>query len=128
MKMRARLLAAGHDQVASGGWAATSVVEVARRAGVSTGALYRHFAGKGELCAEIFRAAAEREVSLMREIAARDGAARERLAACVETFCRRALACGERSGRAAIHMSGSRRRPARNHADALKIVAFAREL
>ena len=92
MKMRARLLAAGHEQVASGGWAATSVVDVARRAGVSTGALYRHFSGKGELCAEIFRAAAEREVSLMREIAARDGDARERLAACVEVFCRRALA------------------------------------
>ncbi len=92
MRMRERLLAAGHEQVASGGWAATSVVEVALRAGVSTGALYRHFSGKGELCAEIFRAAADREVSLMREIAARDGDARERLAACVETFLRRALA------------------------------------
>lgn len=92
MGMRERLLAAGHEQVASGGWAATSVVDVARRAGVSTGALYRHFAGKGELCAEIFRSAAEREVSLMREIAAGDGDARERLASCLETFCRRALA------------------------------------
>jgi AcrR family transcriptional regulator len=92
MKMRERLLAAGHDQVASGGWAATSVVDVALRAGVSTGALYRHFDGKGELCAEIFRAAADREVSLMREIAAGDGDARQRLASCVETFCRRALA------------------------------------
>jgi AcrR family transcriptional regulator len=92
MKMRERLLVAGHEQVAEGGWAATSVVDVARRAGVSTGALYRHFAGKGELCAEIFRDAADREVTLMRGIAAREGAAGERLAACVETFCRRALA------------------------------------
>src|ERR1043165_725612 len=90
--MRERLLAAGHDQVAEGGWAATSVADVARRAGVSTGALYRHFSGKGELCAEIFRAAADREVELMRSIAAGEGNAAGRLAGCVETFLRRALA------------------------------------
>jgi AcrR family transcriptional regulator len=90
--MRERLLTAGHEQVAHGGWAATSVVEVAQRAGVSTGALYRHFTGKGELCAEIFRAAASREVALMHAIAARDGDTGIRLAVCVETFCRRALA------------------------------------
>ena len=58
-RTREAIVAAGHEQVAEGGWAAASVVDVARRAGVSTGALYRHFSGKGELCAEIFRAAAD---------------------------------------------------------------------
>jgi AcrR family transcriptional regulator len=79
--------------VAERGWAAASMQDVARRAGVATGSLYRHFPSKADLLAEVFAVAAERELALVREIAG-DGARppRERLAAAVETFARRALA------------------------------------
>ena len=89
---RDRILAAAHDLVASGGWAAANIVDVARAAGIATGSIYRHFPSKGALCAEVFRIAADREVELMARIADGDGTAAERLARAIEAFCRRALA------------------------------------
>ena len=89
---RDRILESAHELVASGGWAAANVVDVARTAGVATGSIYRHFPSKGALCAEVFRIAAEREVDLMARIADGDGTASERLARAIEAFCRRALA------------------------------------
>jgi len=87
---RERVLDAAHDQLAEGGYASASVAAIARRAGVATGSVYRHFASKGELFAEVFRRASQREVDVLTAI---EGATpRERLAVCVETFVRRALA------------------------------------
>jgi AcrR family transcriptional regulator len=79
--------------VAEGGYAAAAMQDVARRAGVATGSLYRHFPSKGELLARVFQEAADRELALVAEIA--EDASRpplERLAAALETFARRALA------------------------------------
>jgi AcrR family transcriptional regulator len=59
---RAALLAAARDLFGAAGYAATSLDEVAVRAGVTKGALYHHFRGK----ADLFRAVYEqvkREVS-----------------------------------------------------------------
>lgn len=89
---REAILTAAHDLVAEGGWAAANVVDVARRAGVATGSIYRHFPSKGALCAEVFNAAADREVALMADIARGEEPATERLARAIEAFCRRALA------------------------------------
>lgn len=89
---RDRILEAAHDLVAAGGWGAANIVDVARSAGIATGTIYRHFPGKGALCAEVFREAADREVALMAQIAATEGSAAERLARAIEAFCRRALA------------------------------------
>ena len=90
---RGRVLAAARAIVIDGGYAQASMSAVARRAGVATGTLYRHFAAKGELFAEVFRDAAGREQALIAAIAAdRDRPVPERLAHAVEVFARRARA------------------------------------
>jgi AcrR family transcriptional regulator len=48
------LLAAARDLFGSQGYAATSLDDVARRAAVSKGALYHHFAGKPEVFRAVF--------------------------------------------------------------------------
>src|SRR5947207_334600 len=91
---RERIVAAAIDQLAEGGYASASVQAVAARAGVATGSVYRHFPSKGELFAEVFRRASQRELDTMREITESDPErpARERIAAALEVFARRALA------------------------------------
>ena len=88
---RDAILAGTLSLVTQGGWAAASMHDVARRAGVATGSLYRHFPSKGDLLAEVFTEAAGREQALVAEIAADTGEAPlARLAAAIETFARRA--------------------------------------
>jgi AcrR family transcriptional regulator len=91
--VREQILRAAHDQVAEGGYGSAAVVEVARRACVATGSIYRYFPSKALLFAEVFRAAADRELAVVAQIATRPGEpAARRLAAAVEAFSRRALA------------------------------------
>ncbi len=90
---RERIVAAALDQVAEGGYASAGVQAVAARAGVAVGSVYRHFPSKGDLFAEAFRRASQRELDVVVEVSAADGrSARERVAAAVEAFARRALA------------------------------------
>jgi AcrR family transcriptional regulator len=90
---RERIVTAALDQVASGGYASAGVQAVAARAGVAVGTVYRHFPSKGDLFAEAFRRASQRELDVVVEVSASDGRpARERVAAAVEAFARRALA------------------------------------
>jgi AcrR family transcriptional regulator len=88
---RERIVDAALDQLAEGGYASASVVNVARRAGVATGTVYRHFPSKADLLAEVFRVASQREVDAVAAAVAVPGPATRRLAAAVETFARRAL-------------------------------------
>jgi AcrR family transcriptional regulator len=90
---RERILSAALDQLADGGYASASVQTVARRAGVATGSLYRHFDSKSALFAEAFRRAARRELDAFAEATADDGRpTAERIGAGVEAFARRSLA------------------------------------
>jgi AcrR family transcriptional regulator len=90
---RERVLSAALDQLGDGGYVSASIQAIARRAGVATGSVYRHFPSKGELFAEAFRRAAAPELDVVREVtAAQDRPARELIAAAVEAFARRALA------------------------------------
>jgi AcrR family transcriptional regulator len=90
---RERIVAAALELVARGGYAGAQMAEVAKRAGVATGTVYRHFPSKSELFAEVFRRASQREVDAMAEAGRDDGTpVTERTAAAVETFARRALA------------------------------------
>jgi AcrR family transcriptional regulator len=90
--VRERILQAAHEQVAEGGYAAAGVAVLARRAGVATGSIYRYFPSKALLYTEVFRAAADRELAVVAEIAARrELTAAQRLATAVDAFCRRAL-------------------------------------
>jgi AcrR family transcriptional regulator len=86
---RDRIVRAALELVARGGYREAQVAAVAKRAGVATGTVYRHFPSKADLLTEVFRVASQREVDA---VAAAGGAtAPERIAAAVETFARRAL-------------------------------------
>jgi AcrR family transcriptional regulator len=89
---RERIVAAALDQLAEGGYATASMVSVARRAGVATGSVYRHFPSKRDLFAEVFRRASQREVDVLVELGHRSLPVAERLAAWVDAFVHRALA------------------------------------
>ena len=90
---RERIVAAALEQVGDGGYASAGVQAVAARAGVAVGTVYRHFPSKGDLFAEAFRRASQRELDVVVEVSGPDGrSARERVAAAVEAFARRALA------------------------------------
>jgi AcrR family transcriptional regulator len=89
---RERIVAAALDQVAEGGYRSAAVQTVASRAHVAVGTLYRHFPSKGDLFADVFRRASQRELDVVIATAGGAGDARTRVAAGVEAFCRRALA------------------------------------
>jgi AcrR family transcriptional regulator len=90
---RERIVEAAHEQVAAGGYASASVQAVARRAGVATGSVYRHFPSKADLFAEVFRRASQRELDVVSRVTGDESLpASERVAAAVEAFARRALA------------------------------------
>lgn len=90
---RARIVRAAHELIARGGYREASIAAVARRAGVATGSVYRHFPSKVELFAEVFRTASQREVDAVAAAAAgASGPAPARITAAVEVFAQRALA------------------------------------
>ena len=89
---RERIVAAALDQLAEGGYASASMAAVARRAGVATGSVYRHFPSKGDLFAEVFRQASQREVDVLVALGHRTLPVHERLRAWVHAFVHRALA------------------------------------
>ena len=78
--------------LAEGGYGAASMHDVARRAGVATGSLYRHFPSKGELLAHVFRESAGRELATVGAAARGSAPPADRLRAAVETLAGRALA------------------------------------
>lgn len=89
---RERIAAAAESLVAEDGYQAAAVSSVAERAGVGVGTVYRHFPSKGELVAEVFRRASQREVDAVAQASNTAGPSSVRLAAAVEVFSRRALA------------------------------------
>lgn len=88
---RARLLAAATELTAEGGYSSASVVAIAERAGVSAGALYRHFPSKIDLFSELFRASAARELKAMHAASATAGTRLEQLDAVLTTYATRSL-------------------------------------
>jgi AcrR family transcriptional regulator len=104
---REKIVRAALALVARGGYREAQVAAVAKRAGVATGTVYRHFPSKADLLTEVFRVASAREVEAVRRAAGSGSAAsqhevdavvqaggetaRERLVAAVDTFARRAL-------------------------------------
>lgn len=88
---RARILAAARALVADGGWPAARVDNVAAKAGVATGTVYRHWSSKAELCAEIVAGVSAREVGIVQAVAEADGSPAEQLESAIRTFAGRAL-------------------------------------
>jgi AcrR family transcriptional regulator len=91
LQAREQIVLAATELVAAGGYRAATVSAVARRAGVATGSVYRHFPSKAGLFAEVFRRASQREVDAVRAAASGAGSAVERLEIAIETFAMRAL-------------------------------------
>jgi AcrR family transcriptional regulator len=97
-EVRERIVGAALDQLAEGGYASATVQAVAKRAGIATGTVYRHFPSKSGLFAEVFRRASQREIEAFTRATADDGrSAAERVAAATEAFARRALAAPTRA-------------------------------
>ena len=88
---RARIVAAATHQLADRGYAGCSVAAVAERAGVASGTVYNHVAGKAELVAEVFRAVVGHEVAAVRAAVAAETDTSGRVTAFVQTFATRAL-------------------------------------
>jgi AcrR family transcriptional regulator len=90
---RERIVSAALQRVAGGGYASAGIQAVAAEASVAVGTVYRHFPSKGDLFAEVFRRASQRELDVVVDVSRPDGRpAAERVAAAVEAFSRRALA------------------------------------
>ena len=90
---RERLLRSAQELIEEDGYGAASVAAIAERAGVATGALYRHWPSKGELFAELFRVVCDREAAAMEAAAlgsAGDSSVK-RVQAVLTTFATRAL-------------------------------------
>ncbi|MFB7663999.1 TetR/AcrR family transcriptional regulator [Kitasatospora sp. NPDC056138] len=92
---REAVLQAAVELLAERGYGGCSVAAVASRAGIATGSVYQHFAGKSELAVALFRTVVGREVAAVGEAVAAAAARGEgphgRVAAVVETFAARAL-------------------------------------
>lgn len=88
---RRSILDAAQGLVAEGGFAAVQMTEVAKKAGVATGTLYRYFSSKEALCRQVFREVSTREMGMLAEIASGDEPARERLTKVLRTFAGRAV-------------------------------------
>ena len=88
---RARILAAARSLVADGGWSAAQIDNVAAQAGVATGTVYRYWASKAALCAEIVATVSAREVAVVKAVADSEAPPAEKLAAAVRAFANRAL-------------------------------------
>jgi AcrR family transcriptional regulator len=88
---RDRIVRAALALVALGGYREAQVATVAKRAGVATGTVYRHFPSKADLLTEVFRVASQHEVDAVAAATASETTAADRIAAATETFARRAL-------------------------------------
>jgi AcrR family transcriptional regulator len=88
---RARILKEARLLVAEGGFSAAAVAAVAKRSGIATGTIYRHFPSKADLVAEVFKHATEHELEAVTHASQIKASAKDRLQKAIETFAIRAL-------------------------------------
>lgn len=88
---RAGILRAARDLVAEEGWNAARIANVAAKAGIAIGTIYRYWPSKAELCAEIVATVSEREVGVVEAIVEADEEPAAKLTAAIEAFASRAL-------------------------------------
>ena len=74
-----------------GGMAAVQIAQVAARAGIAAGTVYRYFPSKTDLVAELVAAISGRELAAMKAAANAAPGPLSALAACIATFAARAL-------------------------------------
>ena len=89
---RTRLIHAAAVVIDESGYVAASVAAIAERAGMATGALYRHFPSKADLFVELFRRAADHQLDAMRRAAAGHERWLDKLDAVIGSYAASALA------------------------------------
>ena len=83
--------------VSKGGFKSLTIASLAKKADVATGTVYKYFASKADLCAEVFRMATEKEVKQVQAVAFPTGdtdlsvTCRTRLGDALRIFSERAL-------------------------------------
>jgi AcrR family transcriptional regulator len=90
-EVRESIVAATVKLLREGGYRAAGIDEIAQRAGIASGTVYRHFETKAALFSEVFRLLSGREVDAMAEALKGDGPIVERIVHAAEVFARRAL-------------------------------------
>jgi len=88
---RTRILRAALDLVSEDGWTAAQIVNVAAKAGIATGTVYRYWPSKADLCAEIVATVSAHEVGVVKAIVEADEEPIEKLTAAIKAFSTRAL-------------------------------------
>ncbi|MGX5218070.1 TetR/AcrR family transcriptional regulator [Pseudomonas segetis] len=88
--LRLRILRCAQARVTEAGFGALTMQALAEDVGIATGSLYRHFQNKGELAAEVFARASQREVDAMALAFKTQAPAPRRLAAGLAQFAARA--------------------------------------
>ncbi|MFB8270432.1 MULTISPECIES: TetR/AcrR family transcriptional regulator [unclassified Streptomyces] len=83
-----RLLIAAVQAFAERGYHATTTRDIAGRAGMSPAALYIHYRTKEDLLLRISRIGHEKALEILKDAAAEDGTASERLSEAVRSFVR----------------------------------------
>jgi AcrR family transcriptional regulator len=89
-ELRERIIVAALARVVEGGFAALTMQALAEDVGIATGSLYRHVRNKGDLAAEVFAEASQREVDALALTMRAPGSPVQRLAAGLEGFAARA--------------------------------------
>jgi AcrR family transcriptional regulator len=87
---KARIERAALDLFVANGVDAATTREIAKAAGVSEGAIYRHFDSKDALAAEMFLSIHEKLAALVREAARERQGIADQTAAVVDAYCRTA--------------------------------------
>src|SRR3989442_2714463 len=77
---RQRLARAALEHFTTRGYETTTTAEIAKKAGVSEGAIYRHFTGKQQLLNDLYRASARWATEVLQQAEAGGGTPRQRLA------------------------------------------------
>ena len=90
-ELRQRLLDCALHMIADGGFGALTIVALTAQANIATGAVYKHFESKADLCVALFRMATEKEVALLRSTLAQPGSPAELLRHTIQVFAERAL-------------------------------------
>jgi AcrR family transcriptional regulator len=86
------ILDAATAMAGEGGMGAVQIADVAKRAGIAAGTVYRYFPSKTDLVAELVAAVAGRELDAMKSAAAAAPGPLSALAASIATFAARSLA------------------------------------
>lgn len=87
-----KIIEVTQQQITEAGFAGVMMADIAKRAGIATGTLYRYFANKQQLCGEVFRIYTEIEVALVQRLTTQiNKNPIDKLSSAIATFARRAI-------------------------------------